>query len=140
MRPRLSGRRNDNRAPIQRGYSRPAASSRRNIAAPLSPERLEEVLFKGLCGGVGMRHPWRVMRQAGYAFASGDLMGAWHGSASPRLVMAEPADGAALLVGAEHTLAKAPLVQALWDDRGRILPPCGQQTGQAGGVTGPTAA
>src|SRR2546422_750466 len=42
--------------------------------------------------------------------------------------------------GAEHTLAKAPLVQALWDDRGRILQPCGQQTGQAGGVTGPTAA
>ena len=31
-------------------------------------------------------------------------------------------------------------MQALWDDRGRILPPCGQQTGQAGGVTGPTAA
>ena len=63
MRPRLSGRRNDNRAKIQRGYSRPAASSRRNIAAPLSRERLEEVLFKGLCGGVGVRHPWRVMRQ-----------------------------------------------------------------------------
>ena len=55
-----------------------------------------------------------------------------------QLVMA--ADGATLLVGAEHALAKAPLVQALWDDRGRILPPCGQQTGQAGGVTGPTAA
>ena len=63
MRPRLSGRRNDNRAKIQRGYSRPAASSRRNIAATLSWERLEEVLFKGLCGDVGMRHPWRVMRQ-----------------------------------------------------------------------------
>src|SRR3989442_13809919 len=63
MRPRLSGRRNDNRAPIQRGYSRPAASSRRNIAAPLSRERLEEGLFKGLCGGVGVRHPWRGMRQ-----------------------------------------------------------------------------
>ena len=76
----------------------------------------------------------------GYAFASGDLMGAWHGSASPRLVVAEPADGAALLVGAEHTLAKAPLVQALSDDRGHILQPCGQQTGQAGGVTAPTAA
>ena len=27
-----------------------------------------------------------------------------------QLVMAEPADGAALLVGSEHTLAKAPLV------------------------------
>src|SRR5205823_4203879 len=104
MRPRLSGRRNDNRAPIQRGYSRPAASSRRNIAAPLSRERLEEVLFKGLCGGAGMRHPWRVMRRAGYTCASGDLMDAWHGWASPRLVMAEPADGAALLVGAERTI------------------------------------
>src|SRR6267143_6906115 len=41
--------------------------------------------------------------------------------------MAEPADGAALLVGAEHALAKAPLVQALTDDRGYILPPRGQR-------------
>ena len=44
-----------------------------------------------------------------------------------QLVMAEPADGAALLVGAEHALAKAPLVQALPDHRGHILPPRGQR-------------
>src|SRR5205823_12315318 len=44
-----------------------------------------------------------------------------------QLVMAEPADGAALLVSAEHALAKAPLVQALPDDRGYILPPRGQR-------------
>src|SRR5213593_2142158 len=37
--------------------------------------------------------------------------------------MAEPADGAALLIGAEHALAKAPLVQALPDHRGHVLPP-----------------
>ncbi len=43
-----------------------------------------------------------------------------------QLVMAEPADGAALLVGAEHALAKAPLVQALPDHRGHVLPPRGQ--------------
>ena len=43
-----------------------------------------------------------------------------------QLVMAEPADGAALLVGAEHALAKAPLVQALADHGGHILPPRGQ--------------
>src|SRR6266852_7034217 len=44
-----------------------------------------------------------------------------------QLVMTEPADGAALLVGAEHTLAKAPLVQALPDHRGHVLPPRGQR-------------
>src|SRR2546425_11825155 len=44
-----------------------------------------------------------------------------------QLVMAEPADGAALLVGAEHALAKAPLVQALPDHRGHVLPPRGQR-------------
>src|SRR5437870_2102586 len=44
-----------------------------------------------------------------------------------QLVMAEPADGAALLVGAEHALAKAPLVQALADHRGHVLPPRGQR-------------
>ena len=44
-----------------------------------------------------------------------------------QFVMAEPADGAALLVGAEHTLAKAPLVQALTDHRGHVLPPRGQR-------------
>ena len=43
-----------------------------------------------------------------------------------QLVMAEPADGAALLVGAEHALAKAPLVQALADHGGHILTPRGQ--------------
>src|SRR5439155_4724725 len=43
-----------------------------------------------------------------------------------QLVMAEPADGAALLVGAEHALAKAPLVQALPDHRGHVLPPRSQ--------------
>jgi len=36
-----------------------------------------------------------------------------------QLVMAEAADGAALLVGAEHALAKPPLVQVLPDDRRR---------------------
>jgi hypothetical protein len=36
-----------------------------------------------------------------------------------QLVMTEPADGAALLVGAEHALAKAALVQALPDHRGQ---------------------
>jgi hypothetical protein len=41
--------------------------------------------------------------------------------------MAEPADGAALLVGAEHALAKPPLVQALPDHRGHVLPPRGQR-------------
>src|SRR2546422_390953 len=35
------------------------------MAASLARERLEEVLLKGLCGGAGMRHPWRVMRHAG---------------------------------------------------------------------------
>src|SRR2546426_4249282 len=44
-----------------------------------------------------------------------------------QLVMAEPADGAALLVGAEHALAKAPLVQALADHRSHVLPPRGQR-------------
>src|SRR5437016_4456271 len=38
--------------------------TRRKIAAPISRERLEEVLFKGLCGDAAMRHRWRVMRQA----------------------------------------------------------------------------
>ena len=44
-----------------------------------------------------------------------------------QLIMAKPADGAALLVGAEHALAKAPLVQALPDHRGHVLPPRGQR-------------
>src|SRR2546428_7122689 len=44
-----------------------------------------------------------------------------------QLVMAEPADGAALLVSAEHALAKAPLVQALPDHRGHVLSPRGQR-------------
>src|SRR2546425_4056084 len=44
-----------------------------------------------------------------------------------QLVVAEPADGTALLVGAEHTLAKAPLMQALPDHRGHVLPPRGQR-------------
>jgi len=45
-----------------------------------------------------------------------------------QLVMAEPADGAVLLlVGAEHALAKAPRVQALPDDRGDVLPSRGQR-------------
>jgi hypothetical protein len=39
-----------------------------------------------------------------------------------QLVMAEPADGATLLIGAEHALAKAPLVQALPDHCGHVLP------------------
>src|SRR5438034_1282684 len=43
-----------------------------------------------------------------------------------QFVMAEPADGAALLVGAEHSLAKAPLVQALPDHRGHVLAPRSQ--------------
>jgi len=42
-------------------------------------------------------------------------------------VMAEPTDGAALLVGTEHALTKAPLVQALPDHRSHILPPRGQR-------------
>ena len=42
-----------------------------------------------------------------------------------QLVMA--ADGATLLVGAEHALAKAALVQALPDYRGHVLPPRGQR-------------
>ena len=46
-----------------------------------------------------------------------------------QLVMAEPADGAALLIGAEHALAEAPLVKALPDDRGHVLPPRGQRAG-----------
>jgi hypothetical protein len=44
-----------------------------------------------------------------------------------QLVVAEPADGAALLVGAEHVLAKTPLVQAVPDHRGDVLPPRGQR-------------
>jgi hypothetical protein len=44
-----------------------------------------------------------------------------------QLVMAEPADGAALLIGAEHALAKAALVQALPDQRSHILPPRSQR-------------
>jgi len=44
-----------------------------------------------------------------------------------QLVMAEPADDAALLVGVEYALAKSPLVQALADHRGHILPPRGQR-------------
>ena len=44
-----------------------------------------------------------------------------------QLVMAEPADGAALLVGAEHAPAKAPLVHALADHRGHVLPSRGQR-------------
>ena len=43
-----------------------------------------------------------------------------------QFVMAEPADRAALLVGAEHSLAKAPLVQALPDHRGHVLAPRSQ--------------
>src|SRR5437667_11231153 len=44
-----------------------------------------------------------------------------------QLIMAKPADGAALLVGAEHALAKAPLVQSLPDHRGHVLSPRGQR-------------
>jgi hypothetical protein len=42
--------------------------------------------------------------------------------------MAEPADRTALLVGAEHALAKATLVQALPDHRRHILPPRGKRS------------
>src|SRR6266403_926246 len=37
--------------------------------------------------------------------------------------MAEPAYGAALLIGAEHALAETALVQALADNRGHVLSP-----------------
>jgi len=48
-------------------------------------------------------------------------------SGPQQFVMAESADGAALLVSTEHALAKATLVQALSDHRGDILPPRSQR-------------
>src|SRR5262249_33255818 len=43
-----------------------------------------------------------------------------------QLVVTKPADGAALAISAEYTLAKAALVQTLPNDRGDIPPPRGQ--------------